>query len=95
MSLNVLAAQEMADIAATIFSPVRMGVVYPSVPFTLGSAPDSTSASDELFSTVPLPERSSTAHVQQTRVRFADRPSVDDTQNENEEEMETEVNINF
>lgn len=98
-SLNVLVAQEMADIASSVFAPVRMGVVYPSAPFTLGSAPDSTQTSEELFSAPPLPERfsgmssSSSSSGSQSRVRFAEEPSVEaleETQND-EEEMDTEV----
>lgn len=91
LSLNVLAAEEMANIAATIFAPVRMGVVYPSSPFSLGTIPDSSSVSDELFSILPLPERSSVPYSQSTRVRFANTLTVEGGQPEEEEEMEAEV----
>lgn len=90
LSLNVLAAEEMANIAATIFAPVRMGVVYPSSPFSLGTIPDSSSVSDELFSILPLPERSSVPYSQSTRVRFANTLTVEGGQPEEEEEMEAE-----
>lgn len=87
----MIAAQEMADVASTIFAPVRMGVVYPSAPFTLGTAPDSTSASDDLFSAAPLPERPTSSQGHTTRVRFAAHPDISEGNNEGDEEMETEV----
>ena len=80
-SLNMVAAQEMADVATSLFAPVRMGVVYPSSPFILGSAPDATSTSDDIFSAAPLPQRfvsSSNSPSSSTRaVRFADQQSVE------------------
>ena len=86
----MFAAQELADVASTIFAPVRMGVVYPSAPFTLGTAPDSTSASDDLFSAAPLPERVATSPTNTTtRVRFATELEV--SEGHHDEEMETEV----
>ena len=78
-SLNMVAAQEMADVATSLFAPVRMGVVYPSSPFILGSAPDATSTSDDIFSAAPLPQRfvSSNKSSSTRAVRFADQQSAE------------------
>jgi len=85
-AFNYLAAPEIARIAATIFSPVRQGVVYPASPFTMATSTESINACDEFFSMNPLPARSPTSSspTTQPRVRFAqDNPSV-------AEEMDTE-----
>ncbi|XP_065677761.1 E3 ubiquitin-protein ligase UBR5 isoform X1 [Hydra vulgaris] len=82
-SLNVFAAKQIADIAASLFAPVRMGVVYPSAPFTLGTGLESAAACDDLFTVLPLPGRKDS--VNPLRVRFADNDQADDT-----EEMESE-----
>ena len=90
-ALNYIAAPELAKIASTIFAPVRMGVVYPSTPFTLGSSADSISLSDDFFTMAPLPGRTTTTTNVITRdhprVRFADNPVVDEIA----DDIETEV----
>ena len=89
--LNDIASPELAKIASTIFSPVRMGVVYPSTPFTLGSSSDSINLSEDFFSMIPLPGRTTNTNNSITRdhprVRFAENPLVDEVN----EDMETEV----
>ncbi|XP_066917257.1 E3 ubiquitin-protein ligase UBR5-like isoform X2 [Clytia hemisphaerica] len=99
-SLNMIAAQEMSDVACSLFAPVRMGVVYPSPPFVLGTAPDATSTSDDIFSTPPLPQRylsptSGSSSSNQRNVRFAEQVtsgggSGGNAGNEDEEMMETD-----
>eukprot|EP00794_Sanderia_malayensis_P011765 gene11765-12982_t len=71
-SLNVLAAKELGQIADSIFAPVRLGVVYPSAPFTLSSvSSDGPQACEELFSVLPFPSRTShSANARGHHVRF-------------------------
>ena len=77
----MIAAQEMADIATSLFAPVRMGVVYPSSPFILGTAPDAASTSDDIFSAAPLPQRfvstNNGSSLSTRAVRFAEQPSAE------------------
>ena len=71
VSLNVIAVKELASVAAALFAPVRLGVVYPSAPFTLSSlASDGSQACDELFSVLPLLSRTGTETSRGHHVRF-------------------------
>ena len=80
-SLNTVAAKELAYVADAIFAPVRLGVVYPSAPFTLPFlANDGSQACEDLFSVLPLPARTSSENTRGLHVRF------EETQNERDEE---------
>ncbi|XP_065062827.1 E3 ubiquitin-protein ligase UBR5-like isoform X1 [Rhopilema esculentum] len=70
-ALNVVAAKELACIADAIFAPVRLGVVYPSAPFTLSPMPtEGHQACEDLFSVLPLPSRSANDNTRGHHVRF-------------------------
>ena len=93
-SLNTIAAKELAYVADAIFAPVRLGVVYPSAPFTLPlPSTDGSQACEDLFSVLPLPARTSSENTRGLHVRF------EETQNGRDEErpqsraddMETDV----
>ena len=95
-SLNVLAAKELASMADALFAPVRLGVVYPSSPFSLVALPsDVSQATEDLFSIPPLPSRqqdSNFSHVQ--RVRFEESSHanrMDERREQRAEEMEMGV----
>ena len=57
-ALITLSMAELCETAESLIAPVRMGVVRPTAPFSLVSAPiDAISGSEELFSVEPLPQR--------------------------------------
>ena len=95
-SLNVVAARELALLADSIFAPVRLGVVYPSAPFTLSSlSTDGSQACEDLFSAVPLPSRAHGANARGHHVRFQEvRHERTERQSQNQSE-ELDVSICF
>ena len=96
-SLNVIAVKELACIADAVFAPVRLGVVYPSAPFTLLSfVSDASLACDDLFSVLPLPSRTGTENSRAHHVRFENAPperEEEPSQSDRAEEVEMDVGI--
>lgn len=97
VSLNVIAVKELACIADALFAPVRLGVVYPSAPFTLLSfVSDGSQACEDLFSVLPLPARTGAESARGHHVRFENTQSErdeDQSQSNRTEEMEMDVSI--
>lgn len=97
VSLNVIAVKELACIADALFAPVRLGVVYPSAPFTLSSlASDGSQACEDLFSVLPLPARTGTDSSRGHHVRFENTQSEredEQSQDNRTEEIEMDVRI--
>lgn len=94
-SLNVIAVKELACIADAVFAPVRLGVVYPSAPFTLLSfVSDASLACDDLFSVLPLPSRTGTENSRVHHVRFENAPperEEEPSQSDRAEEIEMDM----
>lgn len=95
LSLNVIAVKELACIADALFAPVRLGVVYPSAPFTLSSlASDGSQACEDLFSVLPLPARTGADSSRVQHVRFENAQSErDDEQNQTNRNEEIEMDV--
>ncbi|XP_063710070.1 E3 ubiquitin-protein ligase hyd isoform X2 [Culicoides brevitarsis] len=63
-SLHKYAIEELVEIADALISPVRMGVVRPTMPFSLSSSNmDPLSNADELFSVEPLAPSNRTSGI--------------------------------
>lgn len=75
-SLQKYAIEELVEIADALIAPVRMGVVRPTMPFSITqSSIDSISTADELFSVEPMAPssaRESTIGIQAAIVSVAD-----------------------
>ncbi|XP_066269411.1 E3 ubiquitin-protein ligase UBR5-like [Branchiostoma lanceolatum] len=86
-----LAIEELCQTAESLITPVRMGVVRPTAPFSLVSANiDAVQGSEELFNVEPLPPRPSSADPPRvSQVSYSRQPqgtSQSDRSREREEE---------
>ncbi|XP_055998190.1 E3 ubiquitin-protein ligase UBR5-like isoform X2 [Ostrea edulis] len=76
-ALITIAIEELCEIADSLITPVRMGVLRPTAPFTLATANiDAIQGSEEIFNTDPLPLRSHPADSENHSVSYISHPRI-------------------